>query len=157
MPWAIDPQQIPALQTRVPQPVLKGAKALVVGAIYGRRRVSASGRVERRRDRFRPMASFVSALSSIVANSLQVMPTFPPPPLLIPYSGFSRIRLEASPSCGTLPLGFSKRLIFALAVHAVFGLSYPILWYGSDAHRPLAQHGLSCPRLQTLLRPDAPV
>jgi hypothetical protein len=25
------------------------------------------------------------------------------------------------------------------------------------SHRPLAQHGLSCPRLQTLLRPDAPV
>jgi hypothetical protein len=25
------------------------------------------------------------------------------------------------------------------------------------AHRPLAQHGLSCPRLQSLLRPDAPV
>jgi len=25
------------------------------------------------------------------------------------------------------------------------------------AHRPLAQRGLSCPRLQTLLRPDAPV
>src|ERR1019366_6215090 len=54
------------------------------------------GRVERRRDRFRPMASFVSALSSIVANSPRVMPKFPPPPLFIPYGGFSPVRLEAS-------------------------------------------------------------
>jgi len=103
------------------------------------------GRVERRRDRFRPMASFVSALSSIVANSLQVMPTFPPPPLLIPYSGFSPVRLEASPSYGTLPLGFTKRLVSALAVHSVSGLSFPVFWYSSDAHRPLAQRGLIMP------------
>ena len=55
-----------------------------------------TGRVERRRDRFRPMASCVSALSSIVANSPRVMPTFPPPSLFIPYGGFSPVRLEAS-------------------------------------------------------------
>jgi len=42
------------------------------------------------------MASAVSALSSIVANSPRVLPTFPPPPLFIPYSGFSPVRLEAS-------------------------------------------------------------
>ena len=35
-------------------------------------------RVERRRDRFRPMASSVSALSSTVANGHQVLPMFPP-------------------------------------------------------------------------------
>ncbi len=52
--------------------------------------------MERRRDRLRPMASCVSALSSIVANSPRVMPTFPPPPLFIPYGGFSPVRLEAS-------------------------------------------------------------
>src|SRR4029434_6945093 len=34
-----------------------------------------TGRVERRRGRFRPMASDVSALSSIVANCHQVMPS----------------------------------------------------------------------------------
>jgi hypothetical protein len=39
---------------------------------------------------------FVSALSGIVANSPRVMPTFPPPPLFIPYGGFSPVRLEAS-------------------------------------------------------------
>src|SRR5260370_30922210 len=47
-------------------------------------RTKAARRVERRRDRFRPMASVVSALSSILANSPQVLPTFPPPPLFIP-------------------------------------------------------------------------
>jgi hypothetical protein len=57
---------------------------------------AATGGVERRRDRFRPMASSVSALSSIVANGHQVLPTFPPPPLLIPCGGFPPVRLEAS-------------------------------------------------------------
>jgi len=55
-----------------------------------------TGRVEWRRDRFRPMASCVSALSSIVANGHQVLPTFPPPPLIIPDGEFSPVRLEAS-------------------------------------------------------------
>ena len=55
-----------------------------------------TGRVGQRRDQFRPMASFVSALSSIVANGHQVVPTFPPPPLFIPYGEFSPVRLEAS-------------------------------------------------------------
>ena len=36
-----------------------------------------TGRVEWRRDRFRPMASCVSALSSMVANGHQVLPCFP--------------------------------------------------------------------------------
>ena len=56
-----------------------------------------NGRVERRRDRFRPMASFVSALSSIVANSPRVLPTFPPPPLFIPYGGFSPVPAGSQP------------------------------------------------------------
>jgi hypothetical protein len=37
-------------------------------------------RTERRRDRFKPMASCVSALASMVANGHQVCPMFPPPP-----------------------------------------------------------------------------
>ena len=45
---------------------------------------------------FRPMASAVSALSSIVANGHQIVPTAPPPPRFIPYGGFSPVRLEAS-------------------------------------------------------------
>jgi hypothetical protein len=60
------------------------------------RDVAKTGRVERRRDRFRPLASCVSALSSFVANGHQVLPTFPPPPLFIPYGEFSPVRLEAS-------------------------------------------------------------
>ena len=42
------------------------------------------------------MASSVSALSSIAANGHQVVPTFPPHTLLIPYGGFPPVRLEAS-------------------------------------------------------------
>ena len=52
---------------------------------------TGTDRVEQRRDRFRPMASCVSALSSIVANGHQVLPTFPPPSLIIPYGGFSSV------------------------------------------------------------------
>ena len=63
----------------------------VKGLLDGAPGASATGRVERKRDRFRPMASCVSALSGIVANSPRVLPTFPPPPLFIPYGGFSRI------------------------------------------------------------------
>src|ERR1039457_544371 len=39
---------------------------------------------------------FVSALSGIMANSPRVMPTFPPPPLFIPYGGVFPVRLEDS-------------------------------------------------------------
>jgi len=35
-----------------------------------------------------------------VANSLQILPTFPPPSPLIPYGGFSPVRLEASLGLG---------------------------------------------------------
>ncbi len=42
------------------------------------------------------MDSDVSALSGIVANSHQVLPTFPPPPLFIPYGELSPVWLEAS-------------------------------------------------------------
>ena len=66
----------------------------------GHFREGETGRVERRRDRFRPMASCVSALSSIVANGHQVLPTFPPPPLIIPYGGFSRILCGAPHNTG---------------------------------------------------------
>jgi hypothetical protein len=53
------------------------------------------------------MASDVSALSSIVANGHQVMPTVPPPPRFIPYGEFSPVRLETQP-CRPVP--FRRRL-----------------------------------------------
>ena len=77
----------------------EGARSEESSAVHGLlclcsipRRVNASqiyyialtGRVERRRDRFRPMASCVSALSSIVAKGHQVVPTIPLPPRLSP-------------------------------------------------------------------------
>ena len=53
------------------------------------------------------MASCVSALSSIVANGHQVIPTFPPPPRFIPYGEFSPVRLEIQPCC---PVPFRRHL-----------------------------------------------
>jgi hypothetical protein len=57
----------------------RAQRARTVAPRSARTKNTPSGRVERRRDRFRPMGSRVSALSSIVANSLQAMQTVPPP------------------------------------------------------------------------------
>jgi hypothetical protein len=48
----------------------------------------AASRVEQRRAKVRPTTSDVSALSRIVANSHQAMPTFPLPPLKFRTVGF---------------------------------------------------------------------
>jgi hypothetical protein len=115
------------------------------------------GRVERGRARVRPMASRVSALSSIVANGHQVIPTFPPPPLFIPYGEFSPVRLETQPG---RPVPFRSPSLAAFDAGPAFlsGLAQsPDLSVRGWTHRPLAQRGLSCPRLPSLLRPDAPV
>src|ERR1039458_6565 len=73
---------------------------------YRRQKTTDIGRVERRRDRFRPMASAVSALSSIVATGHQVLPTFPPPSLIILYSGYSRIKCGVEGQKGRIHWGF---------------------------------------------------
>ena len=98
----------------IPMPVRQFAKRLECGGcrllltrICGHHRRASSGRVGWGRAWFRPMASNVSALSSIVANGHQVMPTVPPPPRFIPYGGFSPVRLETQPS-RTVP--FCRRL-----------------------------------------------
>jgi hypothetical protein len=83
----------------------------------GTRLLESSGRVGWRCEQFRPMASCVSALSSIVANGHQVLPSFPPPPLFIPYGGFSPVRLEASLSPSTLPSPFRISFDAGLASH----------------------------------------
>ena len=115
------------------------------------------GRVERRCDQFRPMASAVSALSSIVANGHQIVPTVPPPPRFIPYGGFSPVPAGSQPSH---PAPFRTRPRLRLTQERRF---FPFLVQGPGvsnlgcAHRPLAQRGLSSPHLQSLLRPDPPV
>jgi hypothetical protein len=115
------------------------------------------GRVGWRCEQFRPMASCVSALSSIVANGHQVLPSFPPPPLFIPYGGFSPVRLEASLSPSTLPSPFRISFDAGLAIYPFLAFLIQASEIAGCAHRPLAQRGLSCPRLQSLLRPDPPV
>lgn len=77
------------------------------------------------------MASIVSALSSIVANSPQILPTFPPPSPLIPDGGFSPVRLEAGPGPNTLPLPVGTAFDVGLAVHTF--LAFPIQASGTAA------------------------
>jgi hypothetical protein len=117
----------------------------------------SSGRVGWRCEQFRPMASCVSALSSIVANGHQVLPSFPPPPLFMPYGGFSPVRLEASPSPSILPSPFGMSFDAGLAIHPFLAILFQASGIAGCAHWPLAQRGLSCPHLQSLLRPDPPV
>jgi hypothetical protein len=65
-----------------------------------------NGRAERRRDWFRPMASSVSALSSIVANGLQILPSFPPPPLLTSRNALTGTRANST----RLRIGWTRTL-----------------------------------------------
>jgi len=74
-----------------------GPRIYTPGLLGNRPLRDSSGRVGWGRAWFRPMASNVSALSSIVANGHQVMLTVPPPPRFIPYGGFSPVRLETQP------------------------------------------------------------
>ena len=93
---------------------------------------------------------------------------FPRPPSIIPYGGFAPVRLEAPPS--TECPSASSRLTLVQHPHhrptLCPGVLIPLRGHrltvvcrrdASDTHRPLAQPGLSCPDLQSLLRPDAPV
>jgi len=106
----------------------------------------------------RPMTSNGSALSSIVANSHQAIHFVSSAPSIhslrrvFPHYGWK----SALSSCA-LPESFGASFDSGSAVHPFLAISYPGVWNDGCSHRPLAQHGLSCPRLQTLLRPDPPV
>ena len=106
----------------------------------------------------RPMASDGSALSSIVANGHQAIhfvssaPSIHSVGRVFPQYGWK----SALSSCA-LPKPFGASFDAGAAVHPFLAISYPGVWNDGCTHRPLAQHGLSCPRLQTLLRPDPPV
>lgn len=98
----------------------------------------------------------------------QLALVFPRPPSIIPYGGFAPVRLEAPPS--TENPSASRRLIPVQHPHVrptlCPGVTIPLRGHhltvvgrraAGGAHRPLAQPGLSCPGLHSLLRPDAPV
>ena len=105
----------------------------------------------------RPMASNVSAFSSVVAKGHQAIHFVSSTPSdhavrrVFPCTDGSQPRRSA-----TFRSRSRRRWTRNLR-------SFPCLALGPDvsvrgcAHRPLAQRGLSCPRRQTLLRPDAPV
>src|SRR5437764_13218095 len=95
------------------------------------------------------------------------MPMFPQSPPLIPYGGFSPIRLEDGfrrsrafplPVCfDFISLSPGPTLSRGLVALAGNPLTVSLVRVCLPSHRPLAQRGLSFPHLQTLLRPDAPV
>jgi hypothetical protein len=99
----------------------------------------------------------VSALSSIVAIGHQAIhfvsstPSYHAVRRVFPSTVGSQPRRSA-------PFRSRSRLRLTRSLR-----SFPFLALGPGvsvrgcAHRPLAQRGLSCPRLQSLLRPDAPV
>ena len=94
---------------------------------------------------------------------------FPRPPSIIPYGGFSPVRLEAPLSTGHPSA--SRRLAsvqhphhrpacvqaFLSSVARGHRLTAVCRRGASGTHRPLARSGLSSPNLLSLLRPDAPV
>jgi hypothetical protein len=72
-------------------------------------------------------------------------------------AGFPQYGWKPALSSRALPKPFGASFDAGAAVHPFLAISYPGVWNGGCAHRPLAQRGLSCPRLQSLLRPDPPV
>src|ERR1035437_5639818 len=72
-------------------------------------------------------------------------------------AGFPSVRLEVSLVLLRPSETFRASFDAGAAVHPFLAISYPGVWNDGCTHRPLAQHGSSCPRLQTLLRPDPPV
>ncbi len=107
-------------------------------------------------------------MSRVGPGRTQLALVFPRPPSIIPYGGFAPVRLEAPPSTGNPSA--SRRLIPVQHPHVrptlCPGVTIPLRGHhltavgrraAGGAHRPLAQPGLSCPGLPSLLRPDAPV
>jgi hypothetical protein len=72
-------------------------------------------------------------------------------------AGFPQYGWKPALSSCALPKPFGASFDAGAAVHPFLAISYPGVWNGGCTHRPFAQHGLSCPRLQSLLRPDPPV
>src|ERR1017187_3130607 len=105
----------------------------------------------------RPMASKVSALSSVVAKGHQAIHFVSSTPS---YHAVQRVCPSAVGSQPRRSAPFRRRSRLRLTRSL---RPFPCLAQSPDvsvrgyAHRPLAQRGLSRPRLQTLLRPDAPV
>jgi len=118
--------------------------------------LSSTGRVEQRCDWFRPMASAVSALSSLVANGHQILPSFPPPPLILPYGEFPQYGWKPASSPRALPPASPAAFDAEPAFLSCLALGPGVSVRGC-AYRPLAQRGLSSPHLQLLRRPDPPV
>ena len=107
-------------------------------------------------------------LSRVGPGRTQLALMFPRPPSIIPYGGFAPVRLETPPSTGNPSA--SQRLIPVQHPHhrSTFCPGVSILSRGhrltvvgrraaGGAHKPLAQPSLSCPSLQSLLRPESPV
>src|ERR1035437_4112849 len=78
--------------------------------------------------------------------------SFPLLPLFIPYGEFSPIcnGWNSVLSSCPLPKPFGASFDAEAAVHPFLVISYPGVWNGGCTHRPLAQHGLSCPQSSVL-------
>ena len=71
-------------------------------------------------------------------------------------AGFPQYGWKPAWSSCALPIPVRASFDAGPAVHPFLAISYPGVWNRGCTHRPLAQHGLSCPRLPSLLRPDPP-
>src|ERR1035438_8593439 len=72
-------------------------------------------------------------------------------------AGFPQYGWKPALSSCALPKPFGASFDAGAVVRPFPAISYPGAWDNGCTHRPLAQRGLSCPHLQSLLRPDPPV
>jgi len=84
---------------------------------------TSTGRVECRGDRFRPIAYFVSALSSVVAKGIRPSTSFSPPPLFTPYGESFPSRAGSQPGH---PASFRNPLGLRLTQELPFTRFWPL-------------------------------
>jgi hypothetical protein len=155
-PCEAEPSRTRRHQHRRPATISRAAHELC--ALVGDSSMAATVEWSGGANMLRPMTSNVSALSSIVAKGHQAIhfvssaPSIHSVRRVFPQYGWK----SALSSCA-LPKPFGASFDPGAAVRPFLAISYPGVWNGGCTHRPLAQHGLSCPRLQSLLRPDPPV
>jgi hypothetical protein len=86
------------------------------------------GRVERRREKLRPMTSAVSALSGIVANGHQAILSVSSAPSKIPYGGFSPVRLQTRLPAATFAHGSPWTYRPLPSAAGGYPLLGPVIW-----------------------------
>ena len=122
-----------------------GSERLGVGSI--RKQSWSSGAAAPGLDEWLPVYPPFRASWQMASRSY---PRFLRPLYSFRMAGFPQSGWKPALSSCALPKPVQASFDAGAAVHPFLAISYPGVWNGGCTHRPLAQRGLSCPRLQSL-------